>query len=132
MNPEYIIQLRRQLEAIKEFETKNASSKYQYLAFWGEILGGIVFLGLAVIGPSYQASLAAQLINYFVGILFLCQGSYLVVRVKTDRRIKLILEAILTPPEPKQSDVLPAHSAPQRAPKKRQADARSLRRRRKS
>jgi hypothetical protein len=96
MNPEIIIQLRRQLEAIKEFEQKNAPRRYGYVSYWGEFLVGAFFLGESIIAPFPVAPVLGQVTFYVFGVALTFQGLYLIFRHKTDRRMKLLLEAMLS------------------------------------
>jgi hypothetical protein len=103
MNPETIIQLRQQLEAIKEFERKNAPGRYGYVGYWGEFLMGILFLGESIIVPLPVNHVLAQVVFYVFGVALTFQGLYLIFRHKTDRRMKLLLEAMLSTGESKPS-----------------------------
>jgi hypothetical protein len=102
MNPDIIIQLRRQLEALKEFERNNASRKSSYLGYWGEFLVGIVLLGKIVAWPTPDFPLLGQVTYYLFGIALTSQGFYLILRFKFDKRIRLLLEAVLSIGEIKQ------------------------------
>jgi Zn-dependent protease len=102
MNPETIIQLRQQLEAIREFESKNASGRFSYAGYWGEFLLGILFLGQLIISRTPDTHFVTQVVYYLFGIAFTFQGLYLIVRFKTDKRVKLLLEAMLSVGESKQ------------------------------
>jgi hypothetical protein len=96
MNPETIIQLRQQLEAIREFERKNAPSRFSYAGYWGEFLAGLLFLGKLIISPTPDAPLIALWVLYVFGVALAFQGLYLIIRFKMDKRIKLLLEAMLS------------------------------------
>ena len=96
MNPETIIQLRQQLEAIREFESKNASSRFSYAGYWVEFFLGVFFLGLVNISRSPDPQFVAQVVYYLFGIAFTFQGLYLIIRFNTDKRMKLLLEAMLS------------------------------------
>ena len=96
MNPETIIQLRQQLQAMKEFERKNASSRFSYIGYWGEFLVGIFALGMLIISRAPGTQSVAQAVYYLLGIALMFQGLYLIIRFKMDKRIKLLLEAILS------------------------------------
>lgn len=96
MNPETIIQLRQQLEAIKEFERKNAPRRYSYAGYWGEFLLGILFLGRVVTTTTTDTNYLIQVVYYVFSIALTFQGLYLINRFKTDKRIKLLLEAMLS------------------------------------
>ena len=96
MNPETVIQLRQQLEAIKEFERKNAPRKYSYAGYWGEFLLGLLFLGESIILSYSDAQKLAHIVIYGCGATMAFQGFYLIVRYKIDKRMKLLLEAMLS------------------------------------
>jgi Zn-dependent protease len=103
MNPETIIQLRQQLEAIREFESKNASGRFSYAGYWGEFLLGILFLGHMMISPAPDSHILARVVYYLAGVAFTFQGLYLIIRFKMDKRVKLLLEAMLSVSESKSS-----------------------------
>jgi hypothetical protein len=96
MNPETIVQLRQQIEAIKEFERKNAPWRYSYAGYWGEFLMGILFLGRLIISMTPGANYLGQAVYYVFGITLTFQGLYLIIRFQTDKRMKLLLEAMLS------------------------------------
>jgi hypothetical protein len=96
MNPDTVIQLRKQLEAIREFERKNTSGKYSYAGFWAEFLVGIAFLGELIAFNTYETQTVARVAYFVVGAAMTFQGLYLIIRFKMDKRIKLLLEAMLT------------------------------------
>jgi hypothetical protein len=102
MNPETIIQLRQQLEALREFERKNAPSRLSLVGYWGEFLAGLLFLGEFIISPTPGAPLIVLWLFYVFGVALAFQGFYLIIRFKLDKRIKLLLEAMLSVGEPKQ------------------------------
>jgi hypothetical protein len=95
MNPDTVIQLRKQLEAIREFERNNTSGKYSYGGFWAEFLAGIVLLGVLVVFNAYEGQVAARATCFVAGTAMMFQGLYLIIRFKMDKRIKLLLEAML-------------------------------------
>jgi hypothetical protein len=102
MNPETIIQLRQQLEALREFERKNAPSRLSLVGYWGEFLAGLVALGQAIILPIPNAYVIASYALYVIGTVLAFHGFYLIIRFKMDKRFKLLLEAMLSVGEPKQ------------------------------
>jgi Zn-dependent protease len=103
MNPETIIQLRQQLEAIREFQRKNASWRFSYVGYWGQFFMGILFLGRLIISQTPDANVVAQVVYYLFGIGFTFQGFYLIIKFKMDKRVKLIIEAMLSIGESKPS-----------------------------
>jgi hypothetical protein len=103
MNPETIIQLRQQLEAIREFQRKNAPWRYSYVGYWGEFLMGILFLGRLIITMTPDTNYLIQVVYYVFGIALTFQGLYLIIRFKMDSRVKLLLEAMLSVSESKPS-----------------------------
>jgi hypothetical protein len=96
MNSETIIQLRQQLEAIREFERKNASSRFSYAGYWAECISGLVLLGVTIFFRPPDAQIIALMIYYVVAVAFTFQGLYLIIRFKMDKRMKLLLEAMLS------------------------------------
>lgn len=96
MNPETIIQLRQQLEALREFERKNAPSRFSHVSYWGEFLVGLLFLGKLIISPNPNIPSIAFWVLYVFAIALALQGFYLIIRFKLDKRIKLLLEAMLS------------------------------------
>lgn len=99
MKPENMIQLRRQLEAMKEFERKNFPTPLSETMYWSELFFGIVALGVALVGPGVNVNPVAQAVGYLIGIGALAQGLYVVNRRRTDKRIMIILEAMLSADE---------------------------------
>ena len=98
MEPTTTIELRRQLEAIKEFERKNAPSKTSYVGYWGELLLGTLFLGRLIIMPIQQLEGFAFIpwLFFALAICLILQGSYLILRHSIDRRFRLLLETVLS------------------------------------
>jgi hypothetical protein len=103
VNPETVIQLRQQLEAIKEFEQKNAPRKFSYAGYWGEFLAGLFFLGESILLPIFDAQRLPHVVMYVCGASMAFQGFYLIVRYKIDKRMKLLLEAMLSIGEARRS-----------------------------
>ena len=106
MEPSTTIQLRHQLEAIKEFERKNAPSKMSYYSYWVELLVGIIILGRLIVNPIKDSEPVVG-ISIMVGWLFfglalflICHALYLILRRNLDKRFRLLLEAVLSPPQP--------------------------------
>jgi len=102
MEPTTIIQLRVQLEAIKEFQRKNAPNKWSFFASWGEMLLGAMMLGRLILSP--PPSDIIQWFGWFVyltALLLMFHGFYMLFRYSFDKRLQLILEAVLASAEKK-------------------------------
>ena len=67
-----------------------------YAGYWGEFLLGIFFLGLLIVSWTPEAHYVTRLVYYLIGIAFTFQGLYLIIRFKMDKRVKLLLEAMLS------------------------------------
>jgi hypothetical protein len=98
MEPSTAIDLRRQLEAIKEFERKNAPSKTSYFGYWGELLLGTLFLGRIIIMPiqHLEGFVFIPWLFFALAVYLILQGSYLILRYNIDKRFRLLLEAVLS------------------------------------
>ena len=98
MEPSTTIQLRKQLEAIKEFERKNAPSRLSYFGYWGELILGVVLLGRLIIIPIEQSQFIPFIpwVFFAFSIFLTCHGLYLLVRYNLDKRFRLLLEAVLS------------------------------------
>jgi hypothetical protein len=70
--------------------------RYSYAGYWGEFLVGILFLGRLIISMTPDTNLLLQAVYYVFGVALTFQGLYLIIRFKMDKRIKLLLEAMLS------------------------------------
>lgn len=101
MEPTTIIQLRVQLEAIKEFQRKNAPSKWSFFTSWGEVLFGAMILGRLILSPPSDTIQWFGWLLYLASLLLIFHGFYMLFRYSFDKRLQLILEAVLASAEKK-------------------------------
>lgn len=101
MEPTTIIQLRHQLEAIKEFERNNAPSKLSFFGSWGEVLLGAMILGRLILAPLNDIVQWFGWFTYMTSIALIVHGLYMILRYSFDKRFRLILEAVLSSAEKK-------------------------------
>lgn len=96
MEPSLIIQSRKELEALKQFRIKNASNRFSYIGYIGELLVGIFTLGLSISLPKLHDLLWPQWLLLTIGILLIAHSLYLIFRFHYDKRIIGILELLLS------------------------------------
>jgi hypothetical protein len=101
MEPTTIIQLRVQLEAIKEFERKNAPHRWRVFGNWGEVLLGAMMLGRLILSPPSDIIQWFGWFLYLTALLLIFHGFYMLFRFSFDKRLRLILEAVLASAEKK-------------------------------
>jgi len=102
MEPSTIIQLRLQLEALKKFERLNAPSIFSYLGYLGELFLGVIILGLLLITKGIADITIAGLphilewILFIISLALISHALYLIFRYHSDKRVRKILEKILS------------------------------------
>ncbi len=102
MESSTITQLRLQLEALKKFERLNASSIFSYLGYLGELFLGAIILGLLLITKGMaNITIAgiphfAEWIVFIIALVLIAHGLYLIFRYHSDKRLRKILEKILS------------------------------------
>jgi hypothetical protein len=102
MEPSTLDQLRLQLEALKKFERLNAPSIFSYLGYLGELFLGAIILGLLLITKGMADITIAGIPHFVEWILFIISlvlishALYLIFRYHSDKRVRKILEQILS------------------------------------
>jgi len=97
-----INQLQQQLEALKKFEHLNAPSKFSYFGYLGEFFLGAIILGLLFLSNG-MANITVAGIPHFVewillviSVVLISHAVYLIFRYHSDKRVRKILEKILS------------------------------------
>ena len=102
MEPSSIIKLRQQLEALKKFEHLNAPSKFSYFGYLGEIFLGTIILGQLLLTKGMEKikiagiSHLVEWILFTIALVLIFHGLYLIFRYHSDKRLRKILEGILS------------------------------------
>jgi hypothetical protein len=102
MDSSTLDQLRLQLEALKKFERLNAPSIFSYLGYLGELFLGAIILGLLVITKGMaDITIAgiphfAEWILLIISLVLISHALYLIFRYHSDKRVRKILEKILS------------------------------------
>jgi hypothetical protein len=102
MEPSTTIQLRKKLESLKEFQRLNAPNRFSYFGYLGELFIGAIILGLLVIAKGITASTIFGIPHFIDWILFvislilISHSLYLIFRYHSDKRIRKLLEEILS------------------------------------
>lgn len=81
---------------MRDFERRNFPTPLREITYWTELLFGVVFLGVALVGSGMNVGPIGQAVGYLMGIGALAHALYLVIRRRTDKRIMIILEAMLS------------------------------------
>jgi uncharacterized membrane protein YgdD (TMEM256/DUF423 family) len=103
MEAKTIIQTRQQLERLKNFQKKNASSRFAMAGYIVELLVGASLLAGNVFRENYSSVMWAGWVLFFLGLLLFSQGLYLIFRHYYDKRFIKILEQVLNEPNEQNS-----------------------------
>ena len=102
MEPSTTILLRQRLETLKEFQRLNSPSRFSYFGYLGELFLGAIILGQLVISKGIT-TLTLCGIQHFVdwalfiiSLILIAHSLYLVYRYHSDKKIRKLLETILT------------------------------------
>lgn len=102
MDPSIIIQLRQQLDVLRKFEHLNAPSKFSYFGYLGEFFLGVIILGLLLL-TNGMANITIAGISHFaewillvISLVLISHAFYLIFRYHSDKRVRKILEKILS------------------------------------
>ncbi|MGH2568963.1 MAG: hypothetical protein ACRDGA_11540 [Bacteroidota bacterium] len=95
MEPSTIIQLRKQLESLKQFRQKNAPNRLSYIGYIGELLVAVYLLGQSITIKA-DAPLWAAWVFLAFGLALLSHSLYLIFRYHNDKRVIAILEALFS------------------------------------
>ena len=101
MEPSTIIQLRQRLESLKEFQRLNASSRFSYFGYLGELFVGAIILGQLVIAKGMMTVAVfgiphfAAWTLFIISMIVISHALYLIFRYHSDKRIRKILEVVL-------------------------------------
>jgi hypothetical protein len=105
MEPSTVIRIRQKIESIKEFQRLNAPSRLSYFGYLGEFFLGCLILGQMIISDS-SGSLTifgipdfVKWVLFIVAVVLISHGLYLIFRFHSDKRIRKILESILSETE---------------------------------
>lgn len=111
MEPSTVIQLRQKLESLKEFQRLNAPSRFSYFGYLGELFLGAIILGQLVINRGFM-TITVFGIPYFVNwalfvisLILISHSLYLIFRYHSDKRIRKILEVVLSDTNKKSESV---------------------------
>ncbi len=100
MESSTIIQLRKKLESLKEFQRLNAPSKFSYFGYLGEFFIGGIILGQLVMakGTSTITKIPpfVDWILFVIALVLMFHALYLIFRYHSDRRLRKILEMVLS------------------------------------
>jgi hypothetical protein len=97
-----INQLRQQLETLKKFEHLNAPSKFSYFGYLGELFLGAIILGLLLITNGMLDITIAGIPHFVewillvISLVLISHALYLIFRYHSDKRVRKILEKILS------------------------------------
>jgi uncharacterized protein YybS (DUF2232 family) len=109
MEPSTIIHLRLKLEALEKFKRLNAPSRFSYFGYLGELFIGAIMLGqLLIVKGLEKITIAgiphfAEWTFFIIGLVLISHALYLIFRYHSDKRVRKILEQILSD-ERKQSE----------------------------
>ena len=104
MEPSTQDQVRLQLEALKKFQLLNAPSKFSHFGYLGELFLGAIILGLLLITKGMaNITIAgiphfAEWILFIISLVLISHSLYLIFRYHSDKRVRKILENILSGP----------------------------------
>jgi len=120
MEPSTKTQLRRQLQVLEEFDRKNAPNRLSLWGYWIELLAGVGLLGQLVVVqmPNRPNWLGWTFLT--LALVLIVHALYLLFRYSLDKRVQLILRALLSI-----EDTPPVEETPQ---VKRQSPVRRVRR----
>jgi hypothetical protein len=96
MEPSVIIQLRKELESLKQFRAKNAPNRLSYIGYICEFIAGGCLLGLSITSFNVSTLIWAQWLSLILGIIVLSHSLYLIFRFHSDKRLINILELLLS------------------------------------
>lgn len=100
MEPSTIIQLRKKLESLKEFQRLNASSKFSYFGYLGEFFIGVIVLGQLVIAKGTNTVIKippfVDWILFVIALILMFHALYLIFRYHSDKRLRKVLEMVLS------------------------------------
>jgi hypothetical protein len=102
MDPSKEVQLRAQLEALKKFERLNAPSRFSYFGYLGELFLGVIILGQLVLGKGTEKFTvfgiphAVDWILFVIALVLMFHGLYLIFRFHSDKRLRRVLEELLS------------------------------------
>ncbi|MCX6137817.1 MAG: hypothetical protein NTV54_10020 [Ignavibacteriales bacterium] len=102
MEPSIAIKLRQQLESLKKFEQLNASSKFSYFGYLGELFLGVIILGQLLLSKGTEKITIAGIphliewILFVIALVLIFHALYLIFRFHSDKRLRKILEGILS------------------------------------
>jgi len=94
--------LQREIDALKKFEHLNAPSKFSYFGYLGELFLGGIILGLVIITKGMANITIAgiphlgEVIFFIISLVLISQALYLIFRYHSDKRVRKILEKILS------------------------------------
>jgi hypothetical protein len=102
MEPSTQDQLHLQLDALKKFEHLNAPSRFSYFGYLGEMFLGAIILGLLLI-TNGMANITIAGVPHFaewslfvISLVLISHSLYLIFRYHSDKRVRKILEQILS------------------------------------
>jgi uncharacterized protein YacL len=102
MEPSAQDQLHLQLDALEKFQHLNAPSRFSYFGYLGEMFLGGIILGLLLI-TNGMADITIAGIPHFaewilaiISLVMISHSFYLIFRYHSDKRVKKILEKILS------------------------------------
>lgn len=94
--------LRKQLESLKKFQQLNAPRNFSYFGYLGELFLGVIILGQLLLTRGTEILSIAGIPHLLDWILFaiafvlIFHALYLVFRFHADKRLRKILEGILS------------------------------------
>jgi hypothetical protein len=96
MEPSVVIQLRKELESLKQFRAKNAPNRLSYIGYICEFIAGGCLIGLSITSFKVTTLIWAQWLTLILGIILLSHSLYLIFRFHYDKRWINILESLLS------------------------------------
>ena len=99
MEPSAIIEIRKQLEALKQFQEKNAPKRLAYAGYVAEFIVGVYLLARVAFMNADVPSWA-QIALFALGLFATCHTVYLLTRYHYDRRMITLLEKLLSESKP--------------------------------